>query len=596
MIIRVDALCAAAAAVKSTLSLRQVLIVPYVVLVLGLALVIGVLSYRTGSQAVSTVSEHLLHETVGRIAQAIDRHIVGSGAALEAAFPAGMPAPVSVEADLKGLRTRLWIATSLHIDPNNYVYYGNRAGQSFGIYRHSLDEAELRIKLKAGDMRSRFRFRGIDGDLNIDSVEERLFDPRERPWYKAGAGAASDNWTAVYIDFGTQELVATRARRVLSGTGEVEGVVATDVSLRGLNRFVGSLRVSPHGQAFIIEPDGKLIASSAGPNVRRDSDATTSRLTVAESANPLLSALYAEVGRLIAGGELADQPRTMNFAMADGEQIYAAFQRIRDNAGLDWITLVAIPRSDFMSGVVENLERTVLLSALAALAAVGVGLWILNWVAGDLSRLSLVAQKVGQGELDAPVEVNRRDEIGDLARSFETMQLQLQSDPLTGLANRESFVRQVNAKVARYRADPTLEGAFAILFIDLDGFKQVNDRYGHDLGDRLLIEVAARLRRHVRAGDLVGRYAGDEFVVMLNQVTTREAVEPLRRHIVALLKQPFEALSEGEDEPGMAFGGSVGEAWFPQDADNTLSLLKVADRNMYRRKSAAPMTKEPDQP
>lgn len=200
---------------KSTLSLRQVLIVPYVVLVLGLALVIGLLSYRTGSQAVSTVSEHLLHETVGRIAQAIDRHVVGSGAALEAAFPAGMPAPVSVEADLKGLRTRLWIATSLHIDPNNYVYYGNRAGQSFRIYRHSIEEAELRIKLKAGDMRSRFRFRGIDGDLNIDSVEERLFDPRERPWYKAGVGAASDSWTAVYIDFGTQELVATRARRVL---------------------------------------------------------------------------------------------------------------------------------------------------------------------------------------------------------------------------------------------------------------------------------------------------------------------------------------------------------------------------------------------
>lgn len=577
---------------KSTLSLRQVLIFPYVVLVLGLALVIGLLSYRTGSQAVSTVSEHLLHETVGRIAQAIDRHIVGSGAALEAAFPAGMPAPVSIESDLKGLRTRLWIATSLHIDPNNYVYYGNRAGQFFGIYRHSFDEAELRIKLKAADFRSRYRFRGIDGELHLDSIEERLFDPRERPWYKAGADAASDNWTAVYIDFGTQELVATRARRVLSATGEVEGVVATDVSLRGLNNFVGSLRVSPRGQAFIVEPDGKLIASSAGPNVRRDPGAASSRLTVAESGSPLLTALYAEVARLSAGGASTDQPRSMSFAMPDGEQIYAAFQRIRDNAGLDWITLVAIPRSDFMSGVVENLERTVLLSALAALAVVGVGLWILNWVAGDLTRLSLVAQKVGQGELDAPVDVKRRDEIGDLARSFETMQLQLQSDPLTGLANRESFVRQVNAKVARYRANPALEGAFAILFIDLDGFKQVNDRYGHDLGDRLLIEVAERLRRNVRAGDLVGRYAGDEFVVMLNQVTTREAVEPLRRHIVALLKQPFEALSDGEDEPGITFGGSVGEAWFPQDADNTLSLLKVADRNMYRRKSAAAMSKE----
>src|SRR5690606_21790836 len=102
------------------LPLRFVLIVPYVVLVLALALAIGVLSYSAGSRAVNTVSDHLLRETASRITQAIDRHIVGSGAVLEAAFPAGMAAPVDIESEFHELRTRFWIATSLHTDPNNY--------------------------------------------------------------------------------------------------------------------------------------------------------------------------------------------------------------------------------------------------------------------------------------------------------------------------------------------------------------------------------------------------------------------------------------------------------------------------------------------
>ncbi|HAF54012.1 MAG TPA: sensor domain-containing diguanylate cyclase, partial [Thauera sp.] len=119
------------------LPLRLVLIVPYVLLVLGLAIAVGVLSYGAGSNAVSTVSSQLLLEVVGRISQAVDRHIVGSSAVLETAFPEGMPAPKNIEDDFHELRNRFWIATAIHTDPNNYVYYGNEAGQGLGLFRHS---------------------------------------------------------------------------------------------------------------------------------------------------------------------------------------------------------------------------------------------------------------------------------------------------------------------------------------------------------------------------------------------------------------------------------------------------------------------------
>ncbi|MFM6992681.1 MAG: hypothetical protein ACKOWD_15710 [Rhodoferax sp.] len=152
---------------KFRLSLRQVLTIPYVVLVLALALTIVALSYMAGSRAVDSVSSHLLIETAGRIGQAVDRHIVGSGAVLEAAFPDGMPAPMTIDGDIQNLRTRFWVATSLHLDPNNYVYYGNRLGQGVGLYRHSRTEGELRVKLKAEDTRSFYRFTGINGNLSL---------------------------------------------------------------------------------------------------------------------------------------------------------------------------------------------------------------------------------------------------------------------------------------------------------------------------------------------------------------------------------------------------------------------------------------------
>ena len=183
-------------------SLRLILLGPFVGLVLMLTITIILLSYNTGSRAITEVSDNLLRETVERIGQAVDRHIMGSGATLEAAFPNGMRVPSDISADLVALRSRFWIATSLHTNPNNYVYYGNRAGQAIGVFRYPGNEGELRIKLKPEENRARYKFTGINGKLRFDSREDKMFDPRLRPWYIAGQTATTDTWTSVYIDFG----------------------------------------------------------------------------------------------------------------------------------------------------------------------------------------------------------------------------------------------------------------------------------------------------------------------------------------------------------------------------------------------------------
>ena len=572
---------------KFRLSLRQVLTIPYVVLLLAVALTIGGLSYLTGIRAVETVSSQLLLEKASRIGQAVDRHIHGSSAVLEAAFPQGMAVPPMIDAELDALRNRFWIATSLHLDPNNYVYYGNRNGQFFGLYRRSLPKGELRVKLVADENRSIYGFTGIDGTPELALRETRMYDPRERPWYAAAVTVSTQIWTPVYIDFSTSDLVATLARRVMGPGGEFEGVVATDVRLRALNDFVSKLQVSQNGLAFIVEPKGDLIASSVGPNIQSLPDGKKVRISAANSGNAQVNAIYGEVRARLAAPGAGPGPQEFSFDLPGGPSMHAAFARIKDDAGLDWITVVAMPSSDYMTGVTENLTRTAVLSALAALLAIAIGLSILSWVTRDLKHLSEAALRVGEGQLDWPVRIKRPDEIGQLAKSFETMQNRLQTDGLTRLANRDAFMLRLRHRViqASEAATGAVDGRFAVLFIDLNRFKLINDQFGHGVGDQVLIEIAQRLKGAVRAHDLVARLSGDEFVILLDRVDGRDSLERVRHQIQLALQAPLLALGD-ELLADTDFGGSVGEALYPEDGTDAESLLGKADRRMYKQKFA----------
>ena len=556
---------------------------PHVALILGVSLLIGGLSYRAGSHAVDTLSERLLLETVARIGQAVDRHVVGSAAVLEAAFPNGMPAPELIDNVQDELRTRFWIATSLHLDPNNYVYYGSRKGQFFGLWRASLQDAELRVKLHPGEPRVLSRFSGINGVLHDAQSEQTLFEPRTRPWFEAGTSSPSHTWTSIYIDYRTAELVATRARRVLDGQGKLEGVVATDLSLRALNDFVRRLHLSDNALSFIIEPDGQLIASSRTANVKVGPAGRNERVNASDAGDALQLAAYTQVRRMLdAQGGAGAAARTLRFDGPDGASVQLAFDRLRDAAGLDWITVVAVPRSDFMHGVTGNVVRTGVIAAAAALVAAALGLWVLGSMAADLHRIAEGAQAVGEGRLDTALEVRRNDEIGQLADSFRAMQQRLRLDVLTGLVNREAIVRNIADRIGGHRrvAD---HRAFAVLFLDLDNFKSVNDRLGHDRGDKVLVEIGNRLRATMRAGDLVARYAGDEFVILVDDVQDAATAEQVRRNVETLLREPLVSL-RGEGDAELAVSAAVGLALYPGDGDSVEALIARADADMYARK------------
>lgn len=150
-------------------------------------------------------------------------------------------------------------------------------------------------------------------------------------------------------------------------------------------------------------------------------------------------------------------------------------------------------------------------------------------------------------------------------------------DPLTGLANRRCFIERLEESLQETaRRDERL----AVLFIDLDQFKQVNDSLGHGVGDELLVAVASRLSEHVRLIDMLARLGGDEFICLMEAVRKQEEVEILAREILAAFEQPFRI---GDHE--LFLTASVGISLFPGDGDSVLDLMRNADTAMYRAKS-----------
>jgi diguanylate cyclase (GGDEF)-like protein len=179
--------------------------------------------------------------------------------------------------------------------------------------------------------------------------------------------------------------------------------------------------------------------------------------------------------------------------------------------------------------------------------------------------LRVLALRLHAVHAEARRSAHERDSALSLART----------DPLTGLPNR----RGLQAALADGLARATRERLLAVYLIDLDGFKPVNDRHGHDVGDALLCAVAERLRNSLRASDVVARLGGDEFVVVAQGLPSDDKARELGDQVAAAFIDPFEL-------QGLHFelGATLGYALAPLDGDEPASLLKRADAAMYTGK------------
>jgi diguanylate cyclase (GGDEF)-like protein len=191
------------------------------------------------------------------------------------------------------------------------------------------------------------------------------------------------------------------------------------------------------------------------------------------------------------------------------------------------------------------------------------------------TMVSKAELEVSRNRLQSEV-AERRNTQSALDESNQRLQVLAELDELTGLPNRRRFMDIIMQAIPRAARTKT---SFAVLFVDLDHFKEVNDTLGHDVGDALLQEVAKRLRASVRAEDTVARMGGDEFTLLLAETAARDDAAIVAQKIMEDFRNPVQAGAHL-----LFWQASVGIATYPDDGADAMTLLKAADSALYRSK------------
>jgi diguanylate cyclase (GGDEF)-like protein len=235
-------------------------------------------------------------------------------------------------------------------------------------------------------------------------------------------------------------------------------------------------------------------------------------------------------------------------------------------------------------------------AVVAVVYAVGVTFVFGGLEARALAQVAGAARRIAEGEFSNRLRLRRRDELGHLAAAFDTMADALQQasaeraraqaalihqarhDALTGLPNRASFLEQLDRALAP-RQDREAEGV-AVVFVDIDNFKTINDSLGHQAGDALLVEVARRLSSCAPAGATAARLSGDEFTLLVNSPPDGSAASLVAEHVAEALHRPL-VLEDREVVVSASLGLAVGTPGQDQPVD----LLRRADLALYRAKA-----------
>lgn len=247
------------------------------------------------------------------------------------------------------------------------------------------------------------------------------------------------------------------------------------------------------------------------------------------------------------------------------------------------VRIALIEPATAASGGLGELRWMIPLALLAAMAvAVLLALRQLRRYLGPLETLTFATRRLTEHNEHLEVRIDTDDELAILGDDFNRMAAELlrraQFDGLTRLANRD-FFRQILA--TRLAAAAVGGGSTALLYVDLDAFKKINDSAGHAAGDAVLVEVAVRLGACVRAGDLLARLGGDEFAVILAPGATEAQAEALAVRILRALQAPFTV--RGAERH---ISASIGIALAPQHGDSVELLLRNADIAMYEAKDS----------
>ena len=379
------------------------------------------LSYRSGLSSAETLALRLTQEVSSRINDRINSFLELPHIFHEINV-AVLDSGGANLGDFEGMRKLFWGEVSV-TKSVPYLYYATSEGYFLGIDTSFGGEPVFKI-LDEASAPNRLTYSMTAGGEPLEELKSSEYEPRERPWYKAAVAAGKPTWSPIYVFSAFPVLGISPVRPVYDRFGNLEGVLGIDLTLSEISDFLGSLEISPNGEAFIVQRDGKLVAASTGEQPFAEADGAQQPLDAAESQNLLVRLTvkhmlerYNGDFKNIAEGEDIEFKE-------DGETYYARIDIISDERGLDWINVVVVPSRVFLGPVLANLRYTALFGAIVLVLATVLGFLLSSWIIRPIFTVTDVAAKIEDSVWDLEplhVVVERTDELGQLARVFEKM-------------------------------------------------------------------------------------------------------------------------------------------------------------------------------
>ncbi len=368
------------------------------------------------------------------------------------------------------------------------------------------------------------------------------FDPRTRPWY-AAFQQQKELWTPPYIFYTSRDPGITVSLPLFDKKGLSFGAFGVDIEINSLSDFLAHRKISAHSFAFIVARDGAMAAHSDINRIKKfDKMGNPQLVNITDlSDDPVVSALWTKIGAMKTDTLL--QGSTIDFAVA-GKKYLAVVRSFPGNSRWPWLMTVVAPEDDFI-GIFRRARQHHLLQAL--LYSIGITLLIFFLA----------------------------------ARFFKPVRRLLHYahfDPLTDLYNRRAFFESCDALISD-TGTKKKDIPLCLAMADIDNFKVINDTYGHGVGDEVLIAVAGRLRGALSDRDMIGRYGGEEFVLLLFGTDIKRGVQVCERLRQAIADTP---ISTRAGLLGTTL--SFGVAPLPTTTSDLSISLNLADKALLQAK------------
>ncbi|WP_414517804.1 EAL domain-containing protein [Nostoc sp. PCC 9305] len=592
--------------------LRVALVVPFVVQISAAVGLTAFLSLKNGQKAVNEVATQLRNEVTTRIHQHVTNYIETPQLVTQVNANAVHIGQLNLK-DAKSLERHLWHQMQL-FKPLKPIAFASTQGEIHSVDR--LHDGSLVIRKRDQSTGYNYYTYTTDNQGNIVRLLQvnPTFDPRTRPWYTNAVKAGKTTCTEIYSYFSSPGLAFSATQPLYDQTGTLLGVTNATLSLSQLSEFLHSLKIGRSGKTFIVEHSGELVATSTAEQPfilsYEAGKKTSKRLRAIASSDRIAHLTIQYLQSQFGNFRNISSSRQLEFEI-DGNRQFVQLMPFTADCGLNWVIIVVVPEADFMEHIEANTRTTILLCLGALILATGIGVITSHWITQPVLCLSFASQEIANGKLDQIVKVEGINELRVLAQAHNQMATQLQDsfagllevnkqleaeinerkqveellrhnafhDALTGLPNRAFFMERLKHTLQRAKRQKNY--LFAVLFLDLDRFKVINDSLGHLKGDQFLIAIANRLEVCIRSTDIAARLGGDEFTILLDEIQNVSEAIKVAERIQQELTLPLEL--DGQEvfttaSIGIALSSTV-------DYDQPENLLRDADTAMYRAKA-----------